>query len=221
MTEARQVLFLAGSPKPQGSSSEILGSYLLEKLVGQEFSGAKIHLHQALRERENLKRMLESVNAAEVIVLTFPTYCDSLPAPVINALEEISNHRRTLDTEQKPRFLAIANCGFAPLTCSPVGPSGNDRIGSIYRFQLQPRYPQTVSILIVFFRAPLWPRTIFTICGRLCSGILLGPVATCGKKGIGTGAGDGCPGSGQDPQGNRTPRTPRSFRSVRSGLPDF
>jgi len=112
MIREKQALLLMGSPKPAGSSSEVLGDYLLGKLLEQGFSGTKIHLHRTLRERESLERMLGLASAAEVVVLTFPTYCDSLPAPVIEALGEIVHHRQSASAEQKPRFLAIANCGF-------------------------------------------------------------------------------------------------------------
>ena len=43
-------------------------------------------------------------------MLAFPLYVDSLPAPVIAALEKIATHRSTGKISQ--RFAAIANCGF-------------------------------------------------------------------------------------------------------------
>jgi len=45
-----------------------------------------------------------------LVVLAFPLYVDSLPAPVIAALEKIAVHRK--DNPTPTRFSAIANCGF-------------------------------------------------------------------------------------------------------------
>src|SRR3972149_2310639 len=43
-------------------------------------------------------------------MLAFPLYIDSLPAPVIAALEKIASHRAGKPVQQS--FAAIANCGF-------------------------------------------------------------------------------------------------------------
>jgi hypothetical protein len=53
---------------------------------------------------------LEKLEAADLVVLAFPLYVDSLPAPVIAALEKIAAQRLGRSTRQ--RFTAIANCGF-------------------------------------------------------------------------------------------------------------
>ena len=57
--------------------------------------------------------MLDAVDAADLVLLAFPLYVDSLPAPVINALELIAEHRSS-QSETKPYqlFAAISNCGF-------------------------------------------------------------------------------------------------------------
>jgi len=44
---------------------------------------------------ERTKAMLDAVDAADLILLVFPLYVDSLPAPVMNALEQIAAHRQT------------------------------------------------------------------------------------------------------------------------------
>ena len=57
--------------------------------------------------------MLDAVDAADLVMLAFPLYVDSLPAPVMNALEHIAAHRAS-QAETKPHqlFAAISNCGF-------------------------------------------------------------------------------------------------------------
>jgi len=112
MMRRKKALLLVGSPKSSGSTSEALGGYLLNRLIEMGFSGTKSILRRAVRDRKRIDCMLASVNNAEVIILACPTYVDSLPAPVIRALEEIVAFRRTHEGHGQPRFLAVANCGF-------------------------------------------------------------------------------------------------------------
>ena len=46
------------------------------------------------------------------MTLAFPLYVDSLPAPVIEALERIAAHRQGQDPSHRQWFAAMANCGF-------------------------------------------------------------------------------------------------------------
>jgi len=55
--------------------------------------------------------LLAAVEAADLLVLAFPLYVDSLPAPVIEILELIAEHRKDRATRRQS-FSAIANCGF-------------------------------------------------------------------------------------------------------------
>jgi len=52
------------------------------------------------------------VDAADLVTLAFPLYVDSLPAPVIEALERIAGHRQGRESNRRPLFTAIANSGF-------------------------------------------------------------------------------------------------------------
>ena len=42
---------------------------------------------------ERTKAMLDAMDAADLVLLAFPLYVNSLPAPVMNALEQIAAHR--------------------------------------------------------------------------------------------------------------------------------
>jgi len=57
-----------------------------------------------------MQAILDAVDASDLVLLAFPLYVDSLPAPVIEVLERIALHRHGKITQQ--RFAAIANCGF-------------------------------------------------------------------------------------------------------------
>ncbi len=105
--EVRRALLLVGSPRTRKSTSNSLGGYLFERLgVPSE----TIYLHTVLRSQEKMKALFDAVDAADLVLLAFPLYVDSLPAPVIAALERIAAHQAGQSTRKL--FAAIANCGF-------------------------------------------------------------------------------------------------------------
>jgi multimeric flavodoxin WrbA len=110
-SEIRRALLLVGSPRREKSTSSSLGEYLLEQLRARSIQTETIYVHTALRSPEGTQAMIDAVNAVDLVALTFPLYVDSLPAPVIEALEHIAAHRQS--REARPQlFAAIANCGF-------------------------------------------------------------------------------------------------------------
>lgn len=109
-TPVRRALLLVGSPRTRKSTSASLGGYLCEQLQSRGVETQTIHIYTSLNSPERMKSMLESIDQADLVLLAFPLYVDSLPAPVTAALEKIAAHRRE---QQKPTlFAAIANCGF-------------------------------------------------------------------------------------------------------------
>ncbi len=112
MTTSRQVLLLVGSARRPRSTSEALGSYLLERLAEKGFGTETLLLHRALKSGEKREALLEATDRADVLVVAFPLYVDSLPSLVIRALELIADHREGGDQSRPQRLLAIVNCGF-------------------------------------------------------------------------------------------------------------
>jgi multimeric flavodoxin WrbA len=108
-SEAKRVLFLVGSPKTPGQSvSEALGSYLIDKMEARGWSSETIFIRTTLQSAKGRTTLLEAVEDTDLIILSFPLYVDSLPAPVIRAMELISERHSKKNT----RFAAISNCGF-------------------------------------------------------------------------------------------------------------
>ena len=110
--EIRRALLLVGSPKTHKSTSNSLGGYLFEGLDAQGIQTETIYLHTVLRSPARMQALLEALDQADLVTLAFPLYVDSLPAPVIEALERIAAHRQGRDSTQSKLFAAIANCGF-------------------------------------------------------------------------------------------------------------
>lgn len=109
-SEIRRALLLVGSPRRGKSTSNSLGEYLFEQLSARAIQTDTIYVHTALRSA-GTSALMDAVDAADLVALAFPLYVDSLPAPVIEALERVDAHRR--GREVRPQlFTAIANCGF-------------------------------------------------------------------------------------------------------------
>jgi len=114
MKTPQRALLLVGSPKPGASASSSLGTYLLEELAKRGLQTETVGLVKALRSEEATEALHSAVAAADLVVLSFPLYVDSLPAPVIRALELIAARRADLPSAagDKPAFVAICQCGF-------------------------------------------------------------------------------------------------------------
>lgn len=110
-TSIQRALLLVGSPRTRKSTSNSLGGYLFEQLKAHNIQTETISIHTTMGSSERIKAMLATVDAADLVLLAFPLYVDSLPAPVMNALETIASHRASQDKSHQ-LFAAIANCGF-------------------------------------------------------------------------------------------------------------
>jgi multimeric flavodoxin WrbA len=106
----RRAVLLVGSPRTKKSTSNSLGGYLMEQLAAKGIQTETVYIHTSINSRERMQSLLETVDAADLAVLAFPLYIDSLPAPVIAALERIAAQRAGRATRQ--RFAAMVNCGF-------------------------------------------------------------------------------------------------------------
>ena len=114
MKTPQSALLLVGSPKPGASSSESLGAYLLEELETHGVHGETIHVMKALRSDEATEQFLAAVAATDVVILSFPLYIDSLPAPVMRAFELVAERRAgaSAGAGRQQALVAIAQCGF-------------------------------------------------------------------------------------------------------------
>jgi hypothetical protein len=111
MTINEKVLLLIGSPRGKESTSASLGNYLISKLEELGLKSETLYIHRLVNRKEKINELLQGVERADLVVLSFPLYVDSLPAPVIKALEQIIANN-TILSEKSKSFVAIANNGF-------------------------------------------------------------------------------------------------------------
>ncbi|MCF8382265.1 MAG: NAD(P)H-dependent oxidoreductase [Chlorobium sp.] len=106
----RKALLLCGSPRMAKSTSASLGGYLLGGLEAHGLENETVHLYKALHDTRKLAKLLDAVDSADLCVLAFPLYIDSIPAPVLAFMQQVSEHRKT--TPSGGGFVAVVNCGF-------------------------------------------------------------------------------------------------------------
>ena len=106
----RRAVLLVGSPRTKKSTSASLGGYLMGQVNARGVETETLQIYTSFSSAERTRLTLEKLDQADLIVLAFPLYVDSLPAPVIAALEKIAAHRASVKVAQS--FAAIANCGF-------------------------------------------------------------------------------------------------------------
>lgn len=112
MSGVRHALLLVGSAKRPHSTSEVLGTHVLERLRVRGFSTETLYLHCAFDEDGRCEALLEATDLADIVWLACPLYIDSLPYLVIKAMERIAEHRAGRPTSAPQRLACVVNCGF-------------------------------------------------------------------------------------------------------------
>jgi NAD(P)H-dependent FMN reductase len=108
----KTVLLLNGSPKGQKSSSASLGLYLVGRLKERGFQGRDFHVPPLVRSADGLQRLAAEVNAGDLVICTAPLYIDSIPAPLIAAMEYLCEKRQAEKPAREQPFVALVNSGF-------------------------------------------------------------------------------------------------------------
>lgn len=108
--DVRRVALLVGSPRMENSSSASLGGYLAGRFDRHGVKTDCFYLHRVLKSEQEREQMLQAIDHADLTILAFPLYIDSLPAPMLSAMRIIFSHRQSIPV--RSRLTAIANCGF-------------------------------------------------------------------------------------------------------------
>lgn len=93
MNAHRTALLLIGSPRGTRSTSNSLGSYLLDRLKEKGWRIESLDLCRTLAKEGGPDAMLSEVSIADLVVLSFPVYADSLPSIATKALETMTRRK--------------------------------------------------------------------------------------------------------------------------------
>lgn len=112
-TPPQRALLLVGSAKARGTStSETLGTLLMEQLAMRGVEGAVRHVQLETHSADTLRDFVRELRGYDLLVVATPVYFDALPALVTQLFEAVANDRAH-DAEAPPLTLAmILNCGF-------------------------------------------------------------------------------------------------------------
>lgn len=108
----KKAVLLIGSPKGKNSASMALGGSLLAALASHGIASETQIIRRAIEAEEKAAAMLAAVDRADVLILAFPLYVDHLPAPVIWALERISERRKENSSTSQPWLVALIQSGL-------------------------------------------------------------------------------------------------------------
>ena len=111
-SKSRFALFLVGSPRGFSSTSATLGTYLLDRMKARGFETEKLHIQTAMRSAEGKQNLVTQASNCDVLLLAFPLFADSLPAPVIATLEMLAEQRKKDASSKIQLLMTIVNNGF-------------------------------------------------------------------------------------------------------------
>ena len=103
-----RALVLVGSPRGLRSVSNSIADHLLAAI--KRYECRKILIHDKAY-RNDPASLADSLGSCRAVILIYPLYVDSLPAPVI-ALMEAAARVHGSDGLRGIRFCAISNCGY-------------------------------------------------------------------------------------------------------------
>ena len=108
-----RALLIVGSPKVTfPSTSGVLGGYLLTQLKQRGWETESLTLRANLLQGKEQAEFLTAVDRANLILLVFPLYIDSLPFLMMKSLEVMAGHIAAHPQVSPKRLFALSNNGF-------------------------------------------------------------------------------------------------------------
>ena len=109
----RRAMLLVGSGKPRGTStSESLGTELLEKLALRGVAGVVKHVVHVAHGPTQLREFTEELRQCDLLIIASPIYIDALPALVTRAMEAVVSDRAAQEIPAPLSVVMLLNCGF-------------------------------------------------------------------------------------------------------------
>jgi hypothetical protein len=103
-----RALLLVGSPKSEQSASRSFGEAITTRLQAHGWETSAERIKPTFRSSERMEALLEEIERADLVVLSFPLYVDTVPAPVMRVLEKWADR----GVRRGQRIAVLAQCGF-------------------------------------------------------------------------------------------------------------
>ncbi len=112
MTKNKSALLVVGSPKCEKSTSDAIGTYLMERLGEKGVAWDRAYAYRLIRTAEGREKLLNKVNVADILIFASPLYTDSIPSFMIRAMELINERRSAMESPKEQKLFVIVNNGF-------------------------------------------------------------------------------------------------------------
>ncbi len=99
-------ILLIGSPKNKKSSSYLIGKYLANILEENNITVTE-YFSVKLLKKDRFEQFIGKLKKTDILIISSPLYVDSLPYPITNILEKISEHKIS-----GIKVIGIMNNGF-------------------------------------------------------------------------------------------------------------
>jgi hypothetical protein len=107
----RQFVAILGSPRSKISNSRSLLDYFSQLLEDRNWQKSEFHVIKETKENSLSESAWQSVEASQLVAISFPLYVDSLPANLTLTLEQLHAGKSRFSGQNKD-FCILINCGF-------------------------------------------------------------------------------------------------------------
>jgi hypothetical protein len=113
-TIAKRALVLVGSPKPKASASRTLAEAVGARLEHRGWETRIARVTPAFSDAQKMGALVADIAESDLVVLAFPLYVDSLPAPVLGLLEAWRDALSdgSIQPASRTRLAVLTQCGF-------------------------------------------------------------------------------------------------------------
>jgi len=110
---SQRALLLIGSPKGlKASNSARYGEAVAGRLETAGWRVDRIHAHESVATFDASSAMCQTAAASDLVLLVAPLYVDTLPGPMLRALEILALASEHSQMAQSPAFCVLIHCGF-------------------------------------------------------------------------------------------------------------
>lgn len=109
-----RALLLVGSPKPQASASRTFAEAVGARVAARGWETRIERIAPAFSDTDRMSGLLAAIGESDLIIIAFPVYVDSLPAPVLKLLQtwKAAVDDGSLEVGTGGRLAVLTQCGF-------------------------------------------------------------------------------------------------------------
>jgi hypothetical protein len=108
---AETALIIYGSPKGMKGSAANIGDYFADRLQEKGLRVEKVAANRSIADHNERERLLSGFDRADLVLICFPLYVDTLPSGLLAALKVICENGSRMSKRER-MLAAECHCGF-------------------------------------------------------------------------------------------------------------